>query len=57
MARERGDPATVATALRVRLTGATQRLAFYIVPSALGFLTLGGVIAGAVFQTGAFKQE
>jgi len=55
MARERGDAATVATALRLRLAGATQRLAFYIVPSALGFLTLGGVIASAVFQTGAFK--
>ena len=56
MARERGDAATVASALRIRLTGATQRLAFYIVPSALGFLTLGGVIAGAVFQTGRFKH-
>jgi len=57
MARERGDAATVAAALRIRLMGATQRLAFYIVPSALGFLTLGGVIAAAVFQTrhGAFK--
>ena len=51
MARERGDAATIATALRLRLSGATQRLAFYIVPSALGFLTLGGVIASAVFQT------
>ncbi|HEY4321167.1 MAG TPA: murein biosynthesis integral membrane protein MurJ [Gemmatimonadales bacterium] len=57
MARERGDPETVAKALRIRLSGATQRLAFYIVPSAMGFLTLGGVIAGAVFQTGAFKQQ
>ena len=56
MSRERGDPATVATALRVRLSGATQRLAFYIVPSALGFLTLGGVIASAVFQRGRFHQ-
>ena len=58
MARERGDAATVSAALRVRLMGATQRLAFYIVPSALGFLTLGGVIAAAVFQTrgGAFKS-
>jgi putative peptidoglycan lipid II flippase len=57
MARERGDPETVATALRLRLSGATQRLAFYIVPSALGFLTLGGVIASAVFQTGQFKHS
>ncbi|MES1259947.1 MAG: murein biosynthesis integral membrane protein MurJ [Gemmatimonadota bacterium] len=56
MARERGDAATIATALRLRLSGATQRLAFYIVPSALGFLTLGGVIAAAMFQTGRFKH-
>lgn len=51
MSRERGDPETVANALRIRLTGATQRLGFYIIPSALGFLTLGGVIAAAVFQS------
>ena len=59
MSRERGDAATVATALRIRLTGATQRLAYYIVPSALGFLTLGGVIAGAVFESrgGLFRQD
>lgn len=57
MARERGDPASVATALRIRLTGATQRLAFYIVPSALGFLTLGGVIASAIFQSGRFTHD
>ena len=58
MSRERGDPATVATALRLRLSGATQRLGFYIIPSALGFLTLGGVIAGAVFRSrgGAFTS-
>jgi putative peptidoglycan lipid II flippase len=59
MARERGDPETVATALRIRLGGATQRLGFYIIPSALGFLTLGGVIAGAVFRSrnGAFTKD
>ena len=55
MSREQGDSETVAKALRIRLGAATQRLAFYIVPSAVGFLALGGVIAGAIFQTGAFK--
>ena len=37
----------------------TQRLGFYIIPSALGFLTLGGVIAGAVFRSrnGAFTKD
>ncbi len=59
MSSERGDPATVAMALRIRLGGATQRLGYYIIPSALGFLTLGGVIAGALFRTrgGAFTAE
>jgi putative peptidoglycan lipid II flippase len=56
MSSERGDPQAVASALRIRLGGATQRLGFYIIPSALGFLTLGGVIAGAVFRTGHFTE-
>lgn len=57
MARETGDPGTAAMALRIRLDAATQRLAFYIVPSAVAFLALGGVIAGAVYQSGAFGRD
>ncbi len=57
MARERGDPQRVAAALRERLSGATERLAFYIVPSAVGFLTMGDVVAGAVLQNGAFNRS
>jgi len=56
MSRERGDPKTIARALTIRLTAATQRLAYYVVPSALGFISLGGVIAGAVFKTGRFGR-
>lgn len=54
MARATGDDATICASLRVRLDAATQRLAYYIVPSAVAFLALGGVIAGAVYQGGAF---
>jgi putative peptidoglycan lipid II flippase len=54
MSRTRGDAATVAGALRTRLDAATQRLAFYIVPSAMAFLAIGGVLAAAVYQGGAF---
>lgn len=57
MSREQGDPAEIATALRVRLSAATQRLAYYIVPSAMGFLSLGGVVAAAIFQTGHFRAS
>ena len=54
MARQSGAAESVAQALRVRLDAATQRLAYYIVPSAVGFICLGGVISAAVFQTGRF---
>ncbi|MEO5799258.1 MAG: murein biosynthesis integral membrane protein MurJ [Gemmatimonadales bacterium] len=56
MSRERGDPEAVAQALRVRLDAATQRLAYYIIPSAVGFICLGGVISAAVFQSGKFNH-
>ena len=57
MARARGDAAAVAASLRIRLDAATQRLAFYIVPSAMAFLAIGGVLAGAVYQSGAFTAD
>lgn len=57
MSREKGDDATVAMALRIRLDAATQRLAFYIVPSAMAFIAIGGVLAGAVYQTGRFTAD
>lgn len=57
MSRERGDPETIAGSLRVRLDAATQRLAFYIVPSAVAFLFLGGVLAGAIYQSGKFTAN
>lgn len=57
MSRERGDATAVAGALRIRLDAATQRLAFYIVPSAMAFLAIGGVLAAAVYQTGAFGAD
>jgi putative peptidoglycan lipid II flippase len=57
MARARGDAAAIAASLRIRLDAATQRLAFYIVPSAMAFLAIGGVLAGAVYQSGAFTAD
>lgn len=48
-----GSPEAVAEKLRGRLAAALPRLAFYVVPSAAGFLLLGDVVAGALFQTGA----
>jgi putative peptidoglycan lipid II flippase len=41
-------------ALRERLERGMRQVAFFIVPSAVALAALGQVIAGAVFQTGAF---
>jgi putative peptidoglycan lipid II flippase len=43
--------------LRERLHGGLRQIAFFVVPSAVAFLALGDIVAGAVFQTGAFTRE
>ncbi len=52
-----GGEAEVAAALRGRLDIGLRRIAFLIVPSAMAFLALGDIIAGAVFQTGKFERQ
>ena len=51
---ETGNAAGV-TALRERLDAGLRRIAFFVVPSAVAFLTLGDVVAAALFQTGRFS--
>jgi putative peptidoglycan lipid II flippase len=51
-----GDPEQVAGLLRQRLNAGLRRIAFFIVPSAMAFLALGDVIAGALFETGRFTH-
>jgi putative peptidoglycan lipid II flippase len=50
-----GDPGAIEQ-LRGRLDAGLRRIAFFIVPSAVAFLALGDVIAGALFQTGRFER-
>ena len=49
-----GDSAEINAQLRQRLNNGMQRIAFFIVPSAVAFLTLGNVIVGALLQSGRF---
>ena len=51
-----GDEGTRALALRTRLDAGLRRIAFFVVPSAMAFLALGDVVAGALFQTGQFRR-
>jgi putative peptidoglycan lipid II flippase len=42
------------SALSQRMNAALKRMAFFVVPSAVGFAMLGDVIAGVLLQTGRF---
>lgn len=57
MAGTRGSDAEVAVVIRKRLDAGLQRIAFFIVPSAMAFFTLGDVMAGALYRTGEFKED
>ena len=43
--------------VRDRLNGGLRQIAFFVIPSAVAFLTLGDVIAAALFQTGRFTSR
>jgi putative peptidoglycan lipid II flippase len=57
MAREAGADGPARDALRARLHAGLRRIAFFVVPSAIAFLAFGDVIAGALLQTGRFRNE
>jgi putative peptidoglycan lipid II flippase len=51
-----GSEPEVAGILRRRLTSSTERIGFFVVPSAMAFLAFGDVIAAAIFQSGRFTH-
>jgi putative peptidoglycan lipid II flippase len=52
-----GTPEEIAGALRGRLTAGLQQIAFFVIPSAAGFVLLGDVIVGFVYHTGQFQHS
>jgi putative peptidoglycan lipid II flippase len=51
-----GNEQEVAGTLRQRIAASTRRIAFFVVPSAVAFLALGDVIAGAIYQNKMFTH-
>lgn len=51
-----GTDAEVCAALRLRLLAGLRQVAYFVVPSAVAFLALGDVVAGLIYQGGAFKR-
>jgi putative peptidoglycan lipid II flippase len=56
MSRAVGTDEQIATTLRQRIAASTRRVGFFVVPSAVGFIALGDVIAAAIYQTGEFSH-
>ena len=56
MASAAGTDAERAAFLRGRLATGLRQIAFFVVPSAMAFLALGDVVAGALYQSGAFTR-
>lgn len=52
-----GTTEEVASHLRKRLDDGLQRIAFYIVPSAMAMLALGDIITATLYQTGEFRHD
>jgi putative peptidoglycan lipid II flippase len=51
-----GKERDVAVYLRNRLNAGLRQIAFFIVPTSVGFIALGDVVAAALFQTGRFSH-
>ena len=51
-----GTPDEIAAVLQQRLTAGLRRIAFFVIPSAVAFLVLGDILAGALYQTGHFHH-
>ena len=51
-----GESDEVHVYLRNRLNAGLRQIAFFVLPSAIAFLALGDVIAGAIYQTGQFTR-
>jgi putative peptidoglycan lipid II flippase len=54
MSQVEGTKEEIATKLRARIDQGLQRIAFFVLPSAVALFLLGDVAGGALFQTGRF---
>jgi putative peptidoglycan lipid II flippase len=56
MSRVTGDTRAIGAALGERLRNGLRQMTYFVVPSAVALLALGGEIAGAVYQSGDFAR-
>jgi putative peptidoglycan lipid II flippase len=52
-----GSDAEVARVLRQRLSDGLHRIAFYVVPSAMAFVSIGDIVGATLYQSGRFGRD
>jgi putative peptidoglycan lipid II flippase len=57
MSSATGEQSVINEKLRARLDAGLRQIAVFIVPSSMGFLALGDVMAGALYQNGKFGRS
>ena len=57
MSRARGTTAEIGAYLRTRLSDGLDRIAYFIVPSAIALLALGDLIVHLLFESGRFNRD
>jgi putative peptidoglycan lipid II flippase len=57
MSSATGDATARAEGIRTRLASALRRVTFFVVPSAVAFVAIGGPIVALLFQTGRFSAR
>jgi putative peptidoglycan lipid II flippase len=57
MSSARGTADEISTHIRSRIEGGLERIAFFVIPSAVAFLALGDAISAILFESGRFKRS
>jgi putative peptidoglycan lipid II flippase len=57
MSSATGGEAEVTAHVKARLGGGLRKVVFFVIPSAVAFLAVGGAIVAALFQTGRFGAD
>ncbi len=52
-----GTEVEIASAIRQRLTQGIRQIAFFVIPSAVGFVVLGDVVVATIYRSGAFQHK
>jgi putative peptidoglycan lipid II flippase len=52
-----GSQDEIAAIIRQRISSSIRRIGFFVIPSAIAFLALGDIVAGAIYETGKFLHS